>query len=112
MIGGKGKLFAAGLASLALTACAGTEAGKPAAQSANAVSVVRATSPDYDFVVSIPDVKGGAYDVSDKAARESVALAALKNECEAPQVIGESIVSSGTVLFGDQSRAYAMQVRC
>lgn len=112
MIGRVGTLFVVVLASVVLAACAGTEGGKPPVQSANTVSVVRATSPNYDFVVSVPDVKGPQYDPSDKAARESMALAALKNDCEAPEIIGESIVSSGTFLLGDQSRVYAMQVRC
>lgn len=111
MIGGNWKLPAVVLASMTLAACAGTDGGIPP-PSANTVSVVRATSPNYDFVVSIPDVKNAQYDPSDKAARDGTALAALKDQCEAPQVIGETIVSSGTYLFGDQSRAYAVQVRC
>ncbi len=111
MIGGNWKLPVVVLVAVASAACAGTEGGKPP-PSTNAVSVVRATSPDYDFVVSIPDVKNAQYDPSDKATREGTALAALKDQCEAPQVIGETIVSSGTFLLGDQSRAYAMQVRC
>ncbi|WP_045837131.1 hypothetical protein [Hyphomicrobium sp. 99] len=110
MFGSNTAVFVALFASMALTACAATE--KPGLQNSNAISVTRAQSPDYDFVVSIPAAQSSGYDPNDKETRDRTALSALKDQCEAPQVVGETVITSGTFLLGDQSRAYAVQVRC
>ncbi len=96
----------------ALAGCAGPSSGVPLQQSSNAISIRKADSQNYDYVVSIPDVKDNIYDPGDKATRDKMALGALKDQCEAPQIIGESVVNTGTYLLGNAAKSFEMQVRC
>jgi hypothetical protein len=84
----------------------------PLQQNPNALTVRKADSQGYDYVVSIPDLKDINYDPHDKATRDKMALLALKDQCEAPQIVGESVISTGTYLLGNTSKRYEMQVRC
>ncbi len=96
----------------ALAGCAGPSSSVPLQQNSSAITIRKADSQNYDYVISIPDVKDNIYDPDDKATRDKMALGALRDQCEAPQVVGESVINSGTYLFGHPSRSFEVQVRC
>jgi hypothetical protein len=97
---------------LGLSGCAGTEAGMPLLQKDNALNVLPSQQPGYDYLVSIRNVKDFGYDPDDKATRDRTALLALKDQCAAPQIVGETVINTGTYALGNPARTYAIQVKC
>jgi hypothetical protein len=109
------RVLIAPLLGLCVSACGGgPDAGTPAFSDTKPMTIQRARSADaadYDFLVTIQNVKGQGYDPDDQTARDRVALSALKEQCEAPQIVKET-VSDNAALFGGPSRTYQIQVKC
>ncbi len=102
------------LLGLSVSACAGNDVGSSGFSDTKPITVQRSRSPeaaDYDFLVTIQNTKGQGYNPDDQAARDRVALAALKDQCEAPQIVKET-VSDNAALFGGASRTYEIHVKC
>lgn len=92
--------------------CAGSQAHLRLLEHDNALSVAPAQSPTYDYVVSIRNLKDIGYDPDDKATRDATALTALKTQCPAGRVVGETAIDTGTYALGNPARTYAIQVKC
>jgi hypothetical protein len=98
-----------------LSACAdasNTQVLSPGLPHSDSFRVQRSRSAEYDYLVSIKNGKDLGINADDQAARDRMALLALKNQCEAPQIIRETIVKSGAQLLGGEERAYELQVKC
>jgi hypothetical protein len=98
----------------ALSACATApkanvvQTGLPSSEN---FRVQRSQSASYDFIVSIKNGRDLGINADDQAARDRMALLALKNQCEAPQIIRET-VAEGSLLFGSPERVYQLEVKC
>lgn len=101
-------LFAIGV----LTGCAGSQTHLRILEAENSLRVDVANSPDYDYTVSLRNVKDFNYNVDDKATRDATALRALQTQCPRGSIVGETVINTGTYLLGDPARTYVMQVRC
>lgn len=95
-----------------LSACAGTQSHLRILEKDNALRVDPSQNPNYDYVVSLRNVKDIGYDPDNKATRDSTALSALSAQCPSGRVVGETVISTGTYLLGNASRTYAIQVKC
>ena len=84
-----------------LAGCAGSQAHLRLFEHDNALSVAPAQSPTHDYVVSIRNLKDFGYDPDDKATRDSTALTALKTQCPAARVVGETAIDTGTYALGN-----------
>ena len=69
-------------------------------------------SAGYDYLIIIRNMKNLGFEPNDQSARDRAALAALKNQCDTPQIVGESVVNSEGGLFGNPTRRYEVKVRC
>lgn len=74
--------------------------------------VERSPSPEYDYLVTIKNGKDLGIDADNQLARDRMALLALKDQCEAPQIVKEVAVNSGSDLFGSTARTYQLHVKC
>lgn len=100
-----------------LSACAGTgasntEAVKTGLPRSESFRIQRSQSSDYDYLVSIKNGRDLGINADDQAARDRMALLALKDQCEAPQIVKEMVVHAGTEMFGNAERTYELQVKC
>ena len=99
-----------------LSACAtpqATQVVKTGLPQSDSFRIQRSQSPHYDFLVTIKNGKDLGINADNQAARDRMALLALKNQCEAPQIIRETAINSDQSLFGEGSgRAYELQVKC
>jgi hypothetical protein len=100
------------LTGLGISGCAGTQSHLRTLEQINALSVAPASSPTHDFVVSIRNVKDPGYDPDNKATRDATALSALKTQCPAGRIVGETVVDTGTYALGNPARTYMVQVKC
>jgi hypothetical protein len=101
--------------SVMLSACAGAPGAdvvRPGLPQSESFRVQRSRSADYDYLVSIKNGKDLGINADDQAARDRMALLALKDQCESPQVLRETVVKSGAQLFGGGQRTYELQVKC
>lgn len=73
--------------------------------------VQRSRTAEYDYLVSVRNGEDLGINADDQAARDRMALLALKDQCEAPQIVRE-VVKSSLPLFGESGRAYEIQVKC
>jgi hypothetical protein len=97
-----------------LSACASpsnTEVVRAGLPRSDNFRVQRSQNSDYDYLVSIRNGKDLGINADDQAARDRMALLALKDQCEAPQIVKET-VSSGSPFLGDGARTYDLQVKC
>jgi hypothetical protein len=74
--------------------------------------IQRSQSPEYDYLVSVKNGKDLGINADNQGARDRMALLALKDQCEAPQIVREVVVNSGSELFGSGDRTYQLQVKC
>lgn len=77
------------------------------------LSVEPSQSSDFDYLVKVGNVGDIGYDPDVYSVRENVALAALKTQCSAAKVLGESEIHHGTVpLQGKPAKTYFMRIKC
>jgi hypothetical protein len=77
------------------------------------LSVEPSQSSDFDYLVKVGNVGDIGYDPDVYSVRESVALAALKTQCERAAVVGETEIHHGTVpLQGKPAKTYFMRIKC
>jgi hypothetical protein len=86
--------------------------GMPTAQKDEAISVRPSQSSGYDYLIAIRGTGELPFDPDDQAARDQAALAALKNQCDSPQIVGETVIKSDGYLRNDAIRGYEIKVRC
>ena len=100
---------------LVLTACASpteTQVVKTGLPQSDNFRIRRSQSSSYDFIVSIKNGKDLGINADNQTARDRMALLALKNQCEAPQIVKEVVVDSGMDLFGSAAHTYELHVKC
>lgn len=105
------RLFAL-LLSPVVGACAGNDPAQPGLTMSGALSVERARSADYDYLISIKSQKGLGINIDDQAARDRLALQTLKDQCEAPEIVKETVSRGDEYLFGNSPRTYKIEVKC
>ncbi len=95
-----------------LTGCAGARFGASEAQSDEPISVQPSQSAGYDYLVIVRDRPNSNFDPNDQQARDLAALAKLKDQCDAPRIVGETVVKSDGNGFAGEARRYEVKVRC
>lgn len=105
-------LVTAGLAACASTGTSNSGVVKTGLPTSENFRVERSPSPEYDYLVSIKNGKDLGIDANNQLARDQMALLALKNQCEAPQIVKEFVVNSGSDLFGSAERTYRLHIKC
>lgn len=103
------------LAALAVTACASpsdTPVVATGLPNSDSFRIQRSQMADYDYLVTIRNGADLGINADDQGARDRMALLALKNQCEAPQIIKEIVVNGGSQLLGGANRTYQLQVKC
>ncbi len=100
------------LSACASTGASNTEVVKTGLPRSESFHIQRSRSPEYDYLVSIKNGRDLGINADDQAARDRMALLALKDQCEAPQIVKEMVVHSGTAIFGNAERTYELQVKC
>ncbi|CCB64382.1 protein of unknown function [Hyphomicrobium sp. MC1] len=102
--------------SAGLSACASTGTSNSGVVTGLPMSenfrVERSPSPEYDYLVTIKNGKDLGINADNQLARDRMALLALKNQCEAPQIVKEFVVHSGSDLFGGAERTYQLHIKC
>lgn len=100
------------LVSLVVAACAANDPVQPGLTTTDGLSVERSRSSDYDYLITIKSQKGLGINVDDQAARDRLALQTLKDQCESPEIVKETVSRADEYLFGNSPRTYKIQVRC
>jgi len=96
----------------ALGGCAGSDSHLRMLEGDNAVRVDPASAPGHDYVVSIRNLKDFGYNPDDKPTRDATALRMLRTQCPNGRVVGETVINTGQYLLGNESRTYAVRVKC
>ncbi len=94
-----------------LTGCAGLEHGVAVVQNEEPISVEPSQAAGYDYLVIIREGGNLGFDPNDQQARDLAALAKLRDQCDAPKIVGETVVKSDAGL-GAQAHRYEVKVRC
>ncbi len=79
----------------AVAACAANDSVQPGLTTTDALSVQRSRSSDYDYLITIKSQKGLGINIDDQAARDRQALRTLKDQCEAPEIVKETVSRGG-----------------
>lgn len=95
-----------------VAACATNDPVQPGLTTTDAISVERSRSSDYDYLITIKSQKGLGVNIDDQAARDRLALQTLKDQCEAPEIVKETVSRGDEYLIGSSPRTYKIQVRC
>ena len=98
-------------AAVILAGCADSQPYMRTLKQSNALRVDPANTLGADYVVSLRNLKDVGYDPDDKADRDRVALAALRDQCPAGRIVGETVINTGTYLLGNPSRTYALRIK-
>lgn len=105
------RLFAL-IVSPVVAACAANDPVQPGLTATDALSVERSRSSDYDYLITIKSQKGLGINIDDQAARDRLALQTLKDQCEAPEIVKETVSRGDEYLIGNSPRTYKIQVKC
>lgn len=100
------------LGALALGGCAGSQEHLRLLEADHAISVMPASAPDHDFVVSIRNLVDVGYDPDDKATRDRTALQFMQAQCPRATIVGETAISTGNYLMGRPAKTYAIKIKC
>lgn len=106
------RVWLAILGALALGGCAGSQEHLRLLEADHAISVMPASAPDHDFVVSIRNLVDVGYDPDDKATRDRTALQFMQAQCPRATIVGETAISTGSYMGGRASKTYAIKIKC
>ncbi len=95
-----------------MTGCAGIGPAVSTAQNDGPISVEPSQAAGYDYLVVIRDGGNLGFDPNDQQARDLAALAKLRDQCDDPKVVGETVVKSDAFGQGSQPHRYEVKVRC
>jgi len=95
-----------------LTGCAGVGPGVSTAQNDEPITVEASQAAGYDYLVVIRDTGNLSFNANDQQARDLAALAKLRDQCDDPRVVGETVVKSDAFGQGGQPHRYEVKVRC
>jgi Flp pilus assembly protein TadD len=97
---------------VALAGCAGSQVKLRMQEGSGELAVTPEAGKPYDYTVKIVNRSDIGYDPDDPETRRTTALTLLKDQCPKAQVMGETVVNTGSYLTGRPAKAYFVQVKC
>lgn len=107
-----GTAFCAAIVAAGLAGCKGEDLRLRSLEHDNALRVEPSSTPGADYVVTLRNLIDIGYNPDDKPTRDAVALRTLREQCPRGQVVGETVIATGTYLDGRPSRTYSMRIKC
>lgn len=96
----------------ALAGCAGSQVKLRMQEGSGELAVMPEVGKPYDYTVKIVNRGDIGYDPDNAETRRTTSLTLLKEQCPKAQVIGETVVNTGSYLTGRPARTYFVQVKC
>lgn len=102
-----------GAALLALIGCAGSQTHLRILEADNALRVEPSATVPGEYVVTLRNVVDFGYDPDDPVSRTATAKQALASQCpNGSNVVGETVINTGTYGLGRPARTYSIRVKC
>jgi hypothetical protein len=95
-----------------LGGCAGSALHDRMLEQGGDVTVMPASAPSHDFIVSVKNTVDFGHNPEDRATREAIALRIGKAQCASASIVGETSIVRGEALIGRPHRTFFIQVKC
>jgi hypothetical protein len=101
------------LASLLMTACAGSPTRNSMLLNRGVMSYERSADSGYDFVVRIQNLKDPPFwDGNSREDREKTVATLFEKECTKSEIVSEIPTQIGTYAFGVPAILWTMKIKC